>query len=181
MSVYARYKREPEGFRQLIELLEMTPLVRRQKMIDSGMQEDPEYTQKALEFIMNFNDLVGLPEPEMAELVYATPARYLASAIQMLTQEQKDRFIRCARAAQGGEVKEFMEQPVTPKEVSAAQYKMVELARDLERKGYVSVKRIPLYTPPKTTLTAMEEKRRKENAGALKKDPRAPKTFGRRS
>lgn len=177
MSIYARYKREQEGFRQLVELLELTPLARRQKMIDAGMQEDPDYTQKALEFIMVFTDLIGLRDPELAELVFATPPRYVASAIQSLTQEQKDRFIRCARPAQGGEIKEFLDQPVGPKEVSAAQYKMVELARDLEKKGYVSVKRIPLYSPPKPTLTSMKDKK---SGDGEKKDPRIVGTFGRK-
>lgn len=177
MSIYARYKREQEGFRQLIELLELTPLVRRQKMIEAGMQEDPEYTQKALEFIMVFTDLIGLPEPELAELVFATPPRFVASAIQSLSQEQKDRFIRCAKPAQGGEIRDYLGQPVSPKEMSAAQYKMVELARDLERKGYVSVKRIPLYSPPKPTMASLSEKK---NANGEKKDPRALNTFGRK-
>lgn len=179
MSIYVRYKREQEGFRLLVELLEITPLVRRQKMIDAGMQEDPDYTQKALEFVMVFTDLIDLPEAELAELVFSTPARYAASAIQPLTQEQKNRFIRCAKPAHGGEIKEFLDLPVSPKEVSAAQYKMVELARELERKGYVSVKRIPLYSPPKVTLATLQEKKRVENNGE-KKDPRAPKTFGRK-
>ena len=179
MSIYARYKREQEGFRQLIELLELTPILRRQKMIEAGMQEDADYTLKALEYIMIFTDLIGLPDPELAELVFMAPARYVASAIQLLTQEQKDRFIRCAKPAQGGEIKEFLDQPVSPKEVSAAQYKMVEFARELEKKGYVKVKRIPLYSPPKPTMSSLCEKSEKK-MGEKKKDPRAPKTFGRK-
>ena len=51
MGVYTRFKRNPDGLRQLVELLESTPSSRRQKMIDVGMQEDPDYTKQALQYV----------------------------------------------------------------------------------------------------------------------------------
>ena len=68
MSVYARFKRSPEGFRKLVELLESTPPSRRQKMIDVGMEEDAEYTNRALQYVMNFDDIIKLPDTELAEV-----------------------------------------------------------------------------------------------------------------
>ena len=69
MSVYARFKRTQEGFRSLIELLETTPMSRRQKMIDVGMAEDPVYTEKALSYVLTFEDVIQLPDLELAELI----------------------------------------------------------------------------------------------------------------
>ena len=69
MSVYARFKRDPGGLRKLVELLETTPILRRQKMIDVGMAEDPVYTEKVLKFVMTFEDVIKLPDVELAELI----------------------------------------------------------------------------------------------------------------
>src|SRR5436305_9736278 len=81
MSVYARFKRNPEGFRQLVELLESTPPSRRKKMIDVGMAEDPVYTQRAIEYMMTFEDVLKLPDMELAEVIATTPARMIAYSL----------------------------------------------------------------------------------------------------
>lgn len=143
MSVYARFKRSPDGFRKLVELLETTPVSRRQKMIDVGMAEDPEYTRRALEMVMTFKDITELPDVELAEVCAKAPPRMIAYSLNLSDDGTKTRFLRCCKPPVAAEVRDLMEVKVGPAEVGGAQLKVVETARDLERRGFVKTKRIP--------------------------------------
>src|SRR4051812_32826622 len=96
MSVYARFKRDPDGFRKLVELLETTPISRRQKMIDVGMAEDAPYTEKALSFVMTFEDVMKLPDLELAELIATAPTRMTGYAVAKASKEVQQRFLKNA-------------------------------------------------------------------------------------
>lgn len=144
MGVYTRFKRSPEGFRALVELLETTPLERRQKMIEMGMAEDADFTRKALEFTMSFDDLVQLSDPEMAELVAVAPPRVTACAINNASEAVQKQFLRCSKPKVAAAIKEGMETKVSLKEIGGARLKLVETARKLEREGFIRVKKIPI-------------------------------------
>ncbi|MGK5085002.1 FliG C-terminal domain-containing protein [Bdellovibrionota bacterium FG-1] len=146
MNVYARYKRDPQGFRNLVELLESTPLIRRQKMIDVGMQEDPEFTEKAMSFMLNFEDVMNLPDMELAEVVSTAPPRITGMAISRADDAVKKRFLKNALPKIGGDLKEYMQVEVTLREVGGAQLKLIQVTRKLEKQGYVKTKKIPLQT-----------------------------------
>jgi flagellar motor switch protein FliG len=144
MGVYTRFKRTSDGFRKLVELLETTPAVRRKKMIDVGMAEDPDYTERALALVLNFEDILNLPEMELAELCGATQPRTLAIAISQQPAETKDRFVKCCKLPVAVELRDYLGMEVKLREVGAAQLKVIEVARSLERKGFLKTKRIPL-------------------------------------
>lgn len=144
MSIYARYKRNPGGFRSLVELLETTPTERRQKMIDVGMQEDAAYTEKAMSYMLNFNDILELPEMELAELIDKVDPRIAAFSIHQHPQEVKDRFLKCARRGKAADIRDYFDSPnVTLREIGGAQLKVVQIARQLEKQGYINTKKIP--------------------------------------
>ncbi len=143
MGVYSRFKKSPDGFRQLVELLESTPMSRRQKMIDVGMAEDADYTRRAMEYILTFEDVLKLPEGELAEVCNAAQGRTLAMAIAQQPKEVQDRFVRCCKPAKGVEVKDFLGSKIELREIGGAQLKLVEVTRSEERKGHVKTKRIP--------------------------------------
>jgi flagellar motor switch protein FliG len=144
MGVYTRFKRNPDGLRQLVELLESTPMSRRQKMIDVGMQEDAEYTQKALQYVLTFEDVIKLPDLELAEVLAETPGRFTAYAIHAASEEIKNRFISKSAPRVAAEIKEFIEMPnVTPAQIGGGQMKMIETTRKLEKRGLIKTKRVP--------------------------------------
>lgn len=144
MGVYTRFKKSPDGLRQLVELLEVTPGSRRQKMIDVGMQEDPDYTQKALQFVLVFDDIIKLPDLELAEVLSETPARFVGYAIHSAAEEVKNRFLMKANPRAAAEIKEVLETPaVTPVQTGGGQLKMIETTRKLEKRGLVKTKRVP--------------------------------------
>ena len=146
MGVYARFKRDQDGFRKLVELLESTPVSRRQKMIDVGMEEDPDFTRKALEYVMNFDDIVRLPDLELAEVCAKAPSRMLAYALNQQPQDVRDRFLRCSPPVIAADVRDHLDAKMGPREIAGAEIKVVETARELERQGFVRTKKIPPNT-----------------------------------
>jgi flagellar motor switch protein FliG len=143
MGVYTRFKRSPEGLRALVTLLETTPLERRQKMLDMGMAEDAEFTRRALEYLMTFDDLTQLSDVEMAELVAVAPPRITATAISNANEDTQKFFLRCAKPKVQAAIREGLETKVSLKEIGGARLKLVETARKLERDGFIRVKKIP--------------------------------------
>lgn len=144
MGVYTRFKRSPEGFRQLVELWETTPMERRKRMIEVGMAEDKYFTERALQFVMTFHDVIALPDLELAELLATAPPRSTAFAIKELGDDVKERFFRNARPQVCAEIRDFMNMQIGTREIGGAQLKMVEKARELERRGLIKTKRIPI-------------------------------------
>ena len=144
MGVYTRYKRDPGGFRKLVELLETTPKSRRERMIDVGMEEDPEYTERALQYIMNFDDVLGMSDVELAEVIATAPPRMTAFAVCKLEENVKQRFLRCSKPKIATEIKDLLNANITMTEVGGAQLRLVQSAREAEKKGLVKTKRIPL-------------------------------------
>lgn len=145
MSVYSRYKRQPDGFRALVELLESTPSLRRKKMIDVGRIEDPDYTEDALRHMMSFEDILGMPDMELAEVVAEAPPKMTAFAIAKASDAIKTRFVRCASPQRAAEIRDFLDEATNlgAADRGGAQLKVVEAARALERRGVIRTKRIP--------------------------------------
>lgn len=144
MGIYTRYKRSPEGFRQLVELLESTPAARRQKLIDAGMAEDGEFTEKALRYIYSFQDIIDLPEPELAEVLTKANPRMIGLSVSQSAEDIQAKFLRCAPRKQQIEIRDYMEHKVSLREVGGAQMNLIATTRELERMGRVLTKKIPL-------------------------------------
>lgn len=146
MGVYSRFKREPDGLRHLVELLESTPASRRKRMIDVGMEEDPEYTQKALQYLLKFEDVMKLPDLEFTEVISEAPARFVAIATCRGGEETKARILARSFPKNAAEIKEVWEtsDKVTNSEIGGAQAKLIEVTRKLEKAGIVKTKRIPM-------------------------------------
>ncbi|OFZ80620.1 MAG: hypothetical protein A2583_10940 [Bdellovibrionales bacterium RIFOXYD1_FULL_53_11] len=143
MGVYTRFKRQPGGFRALVELLETTPVVRRKKMIDVGMAEDPDYTQDAVAYMLTFEDILALSDMELAELISKSPPRTTAFSVVSMSDEIKQRFLKCSKMPVTAELKDYLTAKATPTEIGGAQMKVIEVARQLERKGIIKAKHIP--------------------------------------
>ena len=143
MSVYSRYKRDPDGLRKLVELLEVTPLWQRNKMIRVGQEEDPDYTARALSLMFTFEDIERLSDAQLAELLSLAPPRLTGCAVSKSPQELQQRFLKNALPNVFGQLKESMMTDVPLKHVGAAQLKVVMAMRQLEKRGMIKLKKIP--------------------------------------
>ena len=143
MSVYARFKRDPSGFRSLVELLESTPPARRQKMIDVGMKEDPDYTQKAISYVYAFSDVLDFEPMELAEVLSKVPGKLVGFALHGIDPEVQKKCIGLMKPPGMGEAKEFLDAQAGNNEINGARLKVISAARELEKRGLVKAKRIP--------------------------------------
>lgn len=143
MGIYSRFKRDPSGFRELVELLESSPRTSREKMVQAGMQEDPKFTREALKYTYTFEDVLNLSDLEIAELMAAATPRLMGVAIQPFSDEVKNRFIRNSKGPVTAEIRECLENTSSLKEIGGAQLAIIAVLRGLERKGYIKAKKIP--------------------------------------
>src|SRR4051794_15254659 len=109
MGVYTRFKRDANGFRKLVELLESTPQVRRQKMIDVGMQEDPAYTERAMQYMITFEDILKLPDMELADVIAGVPPRMVAYSISLMSDDIKNKFLKLSHPRSAAEIKDLLQ------------------------------------------------------------------------
>lgn len=170
MSIYDRYKKDPDGFRRLVELLETTPMKRRQELIDRGMKEDPSYTKAALDHIITFQDIVGLPEMELTEVIAAMKPKNVAFCIVKEENAQvKERFLACVQKTRVIEVHSYLDMTPAATEIGQAKKEAIAAARKLEQSGILNLKRIPKNINAKELA--------KEKKGGVRKDENMPDPF----
>jgi len=143
MGVYSRFKKDHDGFRKLVELLESTGPTKQKRMIDVGMEEDSEYTLKALEYTLKFEDVGHLNDPELMELTGVAPARVVAYAFRNVEDSEHQRLLRLCPPATRNEVRDCREMEIKNIEINGAQLKLITFLRQLEKRGKVKAKRIP--------------------------------------
>lgn len=143
MGAYDRYKKDPDGLRKLVELLETTPMKRREELINKGMAEDAAYTKAAVDFIITFQDILQLPEMELTEVIAAMKPKSVAQCIFKNTEEEKKRFLACVQKTRVLEVHSYLDTTPSAVEIGGAKKEAIAMARALEVKGLLSIKKIP--------------------------------------
>lgn len=143
MSLY-RYKKNPDGLRQVVELWETLPAVRRQKIVDASREEDPKFVETALSLLISFDDVTKLPDLELAEIIGEAPARSTGYAINGAAKEVVDRFLRNTQSTKLAEIRDCVESTsVSSIDRGGGQVKLIEITRKLEREGRIRFKKIP--------------------------------------
>jgi hypothetical protein len=84
-----------------------------------------------------------LPDMELAEVCAKAPPRMLAYALNLADDATKQRFLRNSKPAVVAEIRDLLDVKIGAAEVGGAQLKVIETARDLERRGFVHTKKIP--------------------------------------
>jgi flagellar motor switch protein FliG len=144
MSVYYRYKKTEGGFRSLVELMEQTPLSRLQKMIGVGMIDDPEYTQKALNYLISFDDICRASDPDLNEILKQTNnSKIIAYSFHAESSEMKQKVLKLVPRSIQQDVSLLLETPIALAENKGAQFKIIGITRELERNKVLSIKKIP--------------------------------------
>lgn len=147
--MFARYKKDPEGLRKIVEFWELMPKEKRQKLIDKGMEDDPEFTALAESLLMKFDDIKTLNEMALAEVLSEVPPRHVGYVLTALPPELQEIFKKCAPLKALSEIRDGMESSPTPQDQGSGAIKMIEAARRLERDGQIPVKKIPRNVFPK--------------------------------
>lgn len=142
MAIYTRYKR-PGGLRSLVELLESSAPASRKKMIDKGLIEDEKFTRLAESYILTWDDVLKLSDPELCELLAKANPRAIGMSMIGLPPDQTQRFLRNSPMKSIGDIRELLEQKLGPREISGARILLVQATRELEKAGILKIKKIP--------------------------------------
>lgn len=138
-----RYKKHPDGLRQLVELWETLPATRRQKLVEVSRSEDPTFVDQALSLLISFDDITKLPDLELAEVIGEAPARSTGYAINGLPKEIQNRFLLNSHTSKRAEIRDCVElSGVSPIDRGGGQVKLIEVTRKLEREGKIRFKKI---------------------------------------
>jgi flagellar motor switch protein FliG len=149
MSIFARYRKDPDGLRKIVEFWGLLGKDKRQKLIDKGMEDDPEFTKLAESLMMKFEDIKTMDEMVLTEVLSEVPPRHLGYVITALTPELREKFKKCIPPRMMPQVREGMESEPTIQDQNVGAIKIIEAARRLEREGVINVKRIPRNVFPK--------------------------------
>ena len=143
MGTLNRFKRMEGGFRRLVELLESTAPAKRQRMIEIAREEDSAYTQRALESMITLEDFLALSDSELAKVIaHISVPRMIAYAISGLSPDLRQKFLRNSRPDVAEETALYLDAPISAGDRQGAELKLIVIARELERKRVINLKRI---------------------------------------
>jgi flagellar motor switch protein FliG len=142
MGVTDRHKR-PGAFKKLVNSLEMTAPDRRIKILESFKVEDPEFAQDVENCIFDFAEFTKLNDLMLCEFIsHITDFKALAMALYKAPEEILNRFKKNMPVKQQLKMREESEliEKLTVAEQMSARFKLIEIARDIEREGKIKLK-----------------------------------------
>ncbi len=143
MGVFARYMKDPEGLRKLVELLETTPLKRREELLDRGAKENAAIVDLVQELIITFRDIIELPQMELTEVLASMKGKSVAYCALSVDEEKRKKILGAIMTSAQLEVNSYLDFEPTPSEIGQAKLAAIKAARELEASGKLNLKRIP--------------------------------------
>lgn len=150
MSITARHKK-PGGFRKLVNSLELTPEDKREKILETFRQEDPEFVAEVTKCIFSFEEFKLLNAMIVTDVVVAMKPEMRTLAVALYKckdHELLGHFQACMPSAQAAAFRDEtgMLAGITVGEQKGARYRVIEKARELQNSGVVMIKKYsPLY------------------------------------
>ena len=143
MSLVARHKK-PGAFEKLVQSLEITSPEKREKIMATLDAEDPVFMDRVRKSMLSFNELKALSEGVIMEIFFLMgKMEYLALALYKWDdKELVEKFLKCIPPKQMAEYKEAVEGlgQVTKGRREGAQFKLVEVARQLQMEKGIKIK-----------------------------------------
>jgi flagellar motor switch protein FliG len=136
-SLGEQSRRAYAGFKGAADLLnQLEPLVGK-GILEIIEKDDPQMALAIRNLMFTFEDLLGVPEAGIRELLGQLDKKTLAMALRGATEELKNLIFKCMSTRAVDMLKEDMEVlgAVRAKDVHLAQHEIVETARKLEAEG----------------------------------------------
>lgn len=143
MGIYDRYKKNIDGFRNLVIFLETSTPDKFAKFVELGKNEDPEFLSKALKYVISFDDILAMEEMQFNELFIGLPPKFIADAIGDFSEDEKLEFLKRLHTSMQTKVRNEFEDEVKPGAIINARIKIITEARALEKAGAITLKKIP--------------------------------------
>jgi flagellar motor switch protein FliG len=135
-------KQAESGFRNVAELLNRLDSTAAREILDNIEREEPSTAMGIRDLMFRFDDFLGVPEPQIRELMNSIDKKTLMVALKATTEELRSHFYRTMSSRAIEMMKEDSEMmgPVRSKDVTKAQMEIVAIARKLESEGKIALK-----------------------------------------
>ncbi len=136
-SLGEQSRRAYAGFKGAADLLNQLEPVSSKGILETIEKEDPTMALAIRNLMFTFEDLLGVPEAGIRELLGQLDKKALALSLRGATEELKNLIFKSMSSRAVDMLKEDMEVlgPVRSKDVNQAQREIVEVARRLEAEG----------------------------------------------
>src|SRR5271163_4032114 len=130
-------RRAYAGFKGAADLLNQLEPIKSKGILETIEKEDPKMALGIRNLMFTFEDLLGVPEAGIRELMGQLDKKTLALSLRGATEELKNMIFKSMSSRAVDMLKEDMEVlgPVRTKDVNQAQREIVEVARRLEAEG----------------------------------------------
>ena len=130
-------RRAYAGFKGAADLLNQLEPIKSKGILETIEKEDPKMALAIRNLMFTFEDLLGVPEAGIRELLGQLDKKALAMSLRGATEELKNLVFKSMSSRAVDMLKEDMEVlgPVRTKDVNQAQREIVEVARRLEAEG----------------------------------------------
>ena len=136
-----QHRRAYAGFQGVADLLNRLDPVSSKAILEAIEKEDPNISLGIRNLMFTFQDLLGVPDVGIRELLGQLDKKTLVLALRGAPEELKNYIFKCMSTRAADMLKEDMEVlgPVRSREVLKAQQEAVAIARKLEAEGKISL------------------------------------------
>jgi len=136
-SLGEQSRRAYAGFKGAADLLNQLDQATGKAILEAIEKDDPKMALGIRNLMFTFEDLLGVPEAGIRELLGQLDKKTLAMALRGASEDVKNLMFKCMSSRAVDMLKEDMEVlgPVRTKDVNQAQREIVEVARKLEAEG----------------------------------------------
>ena len=141
-SLGEQSRRAYAGLKGAAELLNQIEPIKSKSILENIEKDDPKMALGIRNLMFTFEDLLGVPEAGIRELLGQLDKKVLALALRGASEELKNLVFKSMSSRAVDMLKEDMEVlgPVRSREVAQAQQEILNLARRLESEGKVVLK-----------------------------------------
>jgi flagellar motor switch protein FliG len=136
-----QHRRAYAGFQGVADLLNRMDPLQAKEILEAIEKDDPKVALGIRNLMFTFQDLLGVPEAGIRELLGQLDKKSLALALRGATEELKSFIFKSMSSRAVEMLKEDMEVlgPVRSRDVNKAQQETVAIARKLEAEGKISL------------------------------------------
>jgi flagellar motor switch protein FliG len=136
-----QHRRAYAGVQGVADLLNRMDPLTTKTILETIEKDDPKLALGIRNMMFTFQDLMGVPETGIREILSNLDKKTLAMALRGATEELKNFIFKCMSSRAVEMLKEDMEilGPVRARDVTKAQQEAVAVARKLESEGKISL------------------------------------------
>jgi flagellar motor switch protein FliG len=135
-------RRAYAGFKGVADLLNRLDPISTKAILEMIERDDPSVAVNIRNLMFTFDDLLGVPEAGIRDLLAQLDKKTLATALKGAPEELKNHMFKCMSSRAVEMLREDMEVlgPVRSRDVTKAQQEAVAIARRLEGEGKLTLK-----------------------------------------